>query len=201
MTKIKICGLFQPIDITYANIAHPDYIGFIINFPKSHRSITKTQAKNLRKQLDASIKVVGVFVNAKPTFIQEFVEEQIIDVVQLHGSEDATYIHNLCDLLPQTEIWKAYKISSIADLELAKKCNADRILLDNGCGTGETFDWSLLSTFNKPMILAGGLTPENIVEASTLLHPWAIDISSGVETDFKKDQHKMIAAVAAARRR
>lgn len=201
MTKIKICGLFRQEDISYVNQAKPDFIGFILNFPKSHRNLSKEQALSFKQQLDPSILSVGVFVNAEPKFIETCITEQIIDIVQLHGEENEEYLFNLRTLLPNTEIWKAFCIRNKADISYAKNSSADRILLDNGYGTGTSFDWSLISTFEKPMILAGGLIPENISEAIHCYHPWAIDISSGVETNHVKDYSKIVAAISATKER
>jgi len=201
MSKIKICGLFRPEDISYVNQAKPDYIGFILNFPKSRRNLTKSQAISLKRDLNSDILSVGVFVNARLDMIQEYVNEKIIDIVQLHGSEDEKYLYDLRKLLPTTEIWKAFQIRSAVDISNAEKSTANAIVLDNGYGTGTSFDWTLISSFEKPMILAGGLTPENIPEAIHLFHPWAIDISSGVEQDGIKDYEKIVAAVSATKAR
>ena len=98
------------------------------------------------------------------------------------------------------EIWKAFKVRSQVDLDAANTSSADMVLLDNGYGTGESFDWSLAGGVSRPFLLAGGLTPETIPDAIQQLHPYGLDISSGVETDKKKDPNKILAAVAAARK-
>lgn len=188
-TKIKICGLFRDCDIDYVNQAKPDYIGFIIGFPKSHRNITNEQVANFKAKLDTSIKSVGVFVNA--TIDEILAVEQHLDVIQLHGSEDNEFIANLRTHCPDKEMWKAFKIKSHADLTQAETCTADRIVLDNGYGTGECFDWNLLGEFNKDFILAGGINCENIRQAIDSFNPDIIDISSGVETDKVKDLTKI----------
>lgn len=195
MTKIKICGLFQTIDIDYVNIAMPDFIGFIINFPKSHRSITKQQAKVLKEHLNPKIKAVGVFVNSPIEFIKDLCDEKIIDIVQLHGNEDENYIDGLRKIIPETEIWKAFKADLPNILEKAQKSSADMVLFDSGCGTGKCFDWSLIDFIKRPIILAGGLTPENIQTAINSLHPCVVDISSGVETDKVKDLNKILKVI------
>lgn len=188
-TKIKICGLFRECDIDYVNLAKPDYIGFIIGFPKSHRNITPDQVATLKARLVGEIKSVGVFVNAPLEDILEV--EPYLDIIQLHGGEDNAYISTLREKLPEKEVWKAFKVKSNDDLTLAQNCTADRIVLDNGYGTGECFDWSLLGEFNKAYILAGGITPENIRQAIDSFHPEVIDISSGVETNKLKDLDKI----------
>ena len=198
MTQIKICGLFRPCDIDYANEVRPDYIGFILNFPKSHRNLSPEQAAELRRNLDPRIKSVGVFVNQPQETILMAAEMIGLDIIQLHGQEDNDFIAGLKQKsgLP---VWKAFKVRQPSDLIAAQESIADEILLDNGYGTGEAFDWSYAASFTRPFILAGGLTPENIPEALAVLHPKQLDISSGVETDKCKDRDKMLAAVQAVR--
>ena len=101
---------------------------------------------------------------------------------------------------PGHAVWKAFKIRSLDDLDAANASSADLVLLDNGYGTGRTFDWSLAGGVNRPFLLAGGLAPDNIPEAVAALHPYGVDISSGVETGGQKDRGKILAAVSAARR-
>lgn len=199
MTKIKICGLFRPCDIDYVNEARPDWCGFIINFPKSHRNLTPDQVRELRRGLDSSITPVGVFVDQPLEEVADLLNDGTISIAQLHGHEDDAYIAALRARAPGKEIWKAYKIRSQADLAAANDSTADLVLLDNGCGTGQTFDWSLLQNFPRSYLLAGGLNPENLPAAIRTLHPFGVDLSSGVETERRKDRVKILAAVAAAR--
>ena len=200
MTKIKICGLSRPQDIRYVNEARPDWCGFIIDFPKSHRSVTPDQIRSLRASLDPEVVPVGVFVDRPVEEVAALLTDGTIQVAQLHGREDAAYIAALRALAPGKEIWKAFKIRSPEDLAAAAASPADRVLLDNGYGTGETFDWALAGGAARPFLLAGGLTPANIPAAIAQLHPYGLDLSSGVETDKKKDRDKILAAVAAARK-
>ena len=198
MTKIKICGLSREVDIDYVNEAKPDYIGFILNFPKSRRNISPERAAGLKKNLESGIRTVGVFVNQPMETVLEAADTIGLDVIQLHGSEDNDYIKELRNKTDR-EIWKAFKIRSAEDLIKAENSAADQILLDNGYGTGEVFDWSLAGGIRRPFLLAGGLTPENIPDAVSRLHPLLLDISSGVETEGYKDREKILAAVRAAR--
>ena len=197
MTKIKICGLTRPQDIAYVNEVKPDYIGFILLFPKSRRNLTPDQAAALRKELDPAIRAVGVFVNQPAETVLKAAKSVGLDVIQLHGQEDAAYLREIQSAsgLP---VWKAFHIRTPADLEDTAASPADAVLLDNGCGTGEAFDWTLAESFRRPFFLAGGLTPDNISEAVHTLHPALVDLSSGVETAGYKDLTKIRAAVKAA---
>ena len=200
MTKIKICGLFRECDIEAVNAHRPDWCGFIVNFSKSHRSLAPDAVRALRSMLDPGIVPVGVFVDQPAEDVAALLNDGTISVAQLHGHEDADYIAQLRALSPGREIWKAIKIRSHADLDAANASPADLVVLDNGYGTGQTFDWSLAGGIDRPFLLAGGLTPENIPEAIAQLRPYGLDISSGVETDKLKDSIKIKAAIAAARR-
>ena len=207
MALIKICGLSREEDIMAVNEAKPDYCGFIINFPKSHRNVTEERVRQLRTGLRPEIIPVGVIVDQPVEKAAMLLNEGVVDVIQLHGQEDETYIRQLRKLLKCTDraIWKAFKIRSRKDLESAMASSADAVVLDNGYGTGETFDWSIIEDAGKMMegrkvFLAGGMTPENIEEAIHRLDVCGIDISSGVETDKKKDRNKILTAVQAAGR-
>lgn len=198
MTRIKICGLFREQDIAFARDAAPDYVGFILNFPASHRNLSPERAAELRAGLPPGIRTVGVFVDRPLDEVAAAAARIRLDAVQLHGREDDAYIDALraAAALP---VWKAFRVRSEEDLAAAADSAADEILLDNGYGTGEAFDWRLADGFRRPFILAGGLTPEMIPGAVAALRPKTIDISSGVETERIKDRNKMIAAVRAAR--
>ena len=200
MTKIKICGLRRPEDIVYVNEAKPDFAGFIIDVPKSRRNVPREKVRELTALLSPKILPVGVFVNAPMETILSLVTDGTLKAVQLHGQESQSYLEELKKQVAVPLI-RAFSIRSPEDLTEAEKSPADFVLLDNGAGgTGETFDWSLLSSFDRPFFLAGGLRLENIAEAVSRFHPYALDLSSGVETDGYKDKEKIIAAVAAVRR-
>ena len=194
--KIKLCGMFRDCDIDFANEARPDYIGFILGFPKSHRNIGRETAQRLRSRFSPEIKAVGVFVNSPETTCAEYANCGIIDVIQLHGQEDADYIRRLRGLTG-APIIKAAKIRTPEDIRSVQALGADYVLLDNGTGTGEMFDHSLLSgaEIRQPFFLAGGLTPDNLRQAAEDIRPYCVDLSSGVETEKLKDRDKMLAAV------
>ncbi len=200
MTKIKICGLSRVEDIAAANLLKPDYVGFICLFPKSHRNIDFPTAMMLRSMLDQSIPSVGVFVDQPLKEITPYTLGGVINAVQLHGHEDNDFIDSLRGITPSyVPIFKAFKIRSEEDLKEAAQSKADYVLLDNGTGTGETFDWDLLNDFDRPYFLAGGLNPDNLQEAVERFSPYAVDLSSGVETDKVKDPEKMQRAVEIVR--
>ena len=200
MPRIKICALTRPCDIDYVNTARPDWCGFIINFPKSRRSLTPEQVRPLRERLDPSITAVGVFVDRPPEEIAALLLDGTIDIAQLHGNEDAAYFAALRSLAPGKELWRAFRVRSPDDFDGIHDFPADRILLDSGQGSGLTFDWSLAALAGRPFLLAGGLTPENLPEAIRTARPWGVDLSSGVETGGFKDFQKICAAVRAARK-
>ncbi|MCR5778309.1 MAG: phosphoribosylanthranilate isomerase [Lachnospiraceae bacterium] len=189
MTKIKLCGLSRECDIEAVNELCPEYIGFVFA-NKSKRYVTPAKAKELRTILNKDIKAVGVFVNEDIEKVSELLENDIIDIAQLHGSEDEEYILKLREKT-QKPIIKAFKISSSADAVSAEKSSADFILLDSGAGTGSVFDWEWLSEVKRPYFLAGGLSPENVESAIKKLSPYAVDVSSGIETEGVKDETKM----------
>ncbi len=189
MTKVKICGLYREEDILAVNEAKPDYSGFILNFPKSHRNLTLESVKELIVNLDESIQSVCVVVNQPLEVVKEL--NGVCNVVQLHGQESNIYIEELRHSLVDMEIWKAFTIRSEADLEEAKRSKADRILLDNGYGTGKAFDWKLLEGFEKPYILAGGMKAQEVEMVIEQFAPYGIDVSSSVEVEGKKD-HTLI---------
>lgn len=191
MTMIKICGISREEDAEFINAAKPDYAGFIIGVPFSRRNITAEQARYLRNLISSDVKTVGVFVDYRKEDIVNLVECGIIDIVQLHGAEDEIFIKELRQLIPDTEIWKAFVIKSREDIALAELSSADKILLDSGTGSGKSFDWSMLADVKRDFILAGGLNCENISSAIAQVRPYAVDVSSGVETDYLKDGAKI----------
>ena len=198
MTKIKLCGLSRPCDIQTANELMPEFIGFVFA-PKSKRYIDPQQAAQLKELLSPDIRAVGVFVDEAPDTVAALLNNGIIDIAQLHGSEDEAYIQRLRQRTDQPII-KAFQIKSRHDLAKATACTADHILLDSGAGTGKVFDWSVLRDVKRPYFLAGGLSPDNVGDAVRLLHPYAVDVSSGIETDGRKDEEKAAAFIAAVRK-
>ena len=197
MTKIKLCGLKRPQDIQAANELLPAYIGFVFA-PKSRRYVHPDRAEELRRMLNPGIIPVGVFVNETPETVAALLDRGIIDIAQLHGKEDEAYIR--LRQLTKKPLIQAFRIDTPADVAAAQASTADYVLLDSGAGgTGTCFDWSLLQDIQRPYFLAGGLTPENVGGAVATLHPYAVDVSSGIETDGAKDKEKMTQFVRAVR--
>jgi len=191
--KIKICGLFRDLDIDYVNEAMPDYIGFV--FAKSRRHVSAEWATAMRSRLRSEITPVGVFVNESLANVAKLLNENTIDLAQLHGDENEQYIQTLKSLTNKPII-KAVRVSSQATIEAAQNTFADFLLLDNGPGgTGESFDWSLVGQVKRPFFLAGGLKIDNIEQALATTSPYAVDLSSGVETDGLKDRAKILEIV------
>jgi phosphoribosylanthranilate isomerase len=220
MVKIKICGLFRGEDIDYANEALPDYIGFVF-VRQSRRWISPGRAAELRKKLRAEIVPVGVFVNAAMDEIAALYRDGVIAAVQLHGGETDEYIGRL------REHCGAPLIRAVRAEELTRSAGPDSppglsrfsgaagcLLIDSGGGgTGQSFDWKLLDVPRNPacrdgeryppqnpvpFFLAGGIGLHNI-DAALARRPYAVDVSSGAETDGVKDREKMLRLVKKVR--
>lgn len=198
MTKIKLCGLSRIQDIETANTLNPDYIGFVFA-EKSKRRVSHLKAAELKSKLNPGIKAVGVFLNDNLDMVGSLMNLGIVDMVQLHGTEDEEYLKKLLEITDKPII-KAFVINSAEDVKRAEESTADYILLDGGKGEGKAFDWSLLKNINRPYFLAGGLNPGNAADAVANLKPFAVDVSTGIETDGVKDKDKMTAFVAAVRK-
>ncbi|MBQ8934642.1 MAG: phosphoribosylanthranilate isomerase [Lachnospiraceae bacterium] len=198
MTKIKLCGLRRPSDIEAANELKPDYIGFVFAAGR-RRCVSPEKARELKRLLASPIEAVGVFIDEMPEKVAALLEEGTIDLAQLHGSEDETYIRTLRRMTKKPLI-RAFQIGPGFDAREVSGCSAVYILLYYGTGSGAFFDWSLAAAVQRPYFLAGGLDPGNVGDAIRALHPFAVDVSSGIETDGWKDKEKMTAFVENARK-
>lgn len=190
--KLKFCGLTREADIRAANETRPDYIGFV--FAESRRRVTDEQVARLRALLSPGIQAVGVFVNDDPTHIALLANRGAIDLIQLHGSESAAYIQRL-RTMTAAPIICALRVGKQTDIKQAESNLVDFLLLDTYTkdaygGSGRTFDWSLIGEVGKPYFLAGGLNESNIPHAMRT-GAYALDLSSGIETDGVKDAEKM----------
>ena len=195
--RVKFCGLSRFSDIEAANELMPDYAGFVF-WDKSRRYVTPENAEALRHELSPKIEAVGVFVDESPEIIAEICGRGIIGIIQLHGHENEEYISRLRTLTNKPVI-KAFKVREAEDVMRAENCTADFVMLDSGMGTGKVFDWSLLAGITRPYFLAGGLDAGNVREAVSRLRPYAVDVSSGIETGGVKDRMKMSEFIAALR--
>lgn len=228
MTRIKLCGLTRIQDIEIANKLKPEYIGFIF-WDRSSRNVSAIQAARLKGKLDPEIKAVGVFVNAPAEQVISYYNVGIIDIAQLHGNENEEYIKKLHDAgLTVIKAFKMKKtgeninLAGNANIETpekptgnaitetygkstddviteAVKSSADYIMFDPGKGEGATFNWQPIKGIKREFFLAGGLTPENIEKAVETVQPFAVDVSSGIETNGHKDPDKMSAFVKSTR--
>ena len=208
MVKLKICGLRRKEDINIVNKYGPDYIGFV--FADSPRKVSYEEAKVLSDILSEDIVPVGVFVNEHMKLIVDLFRDGIIKIAQLHGDEDEKYIRNLKDKsIEQTGIEipviNAIEIKDISNEDIDADYNdellkwrdsaSDYFILDSGKGSGKTFDWNLIDKnsefFRNSIFLAGGLNSENLTSAIEEFNPFAVDLSSSVETDGFKDEEKI----------
>ena len=191
MVKIKICGLKRLEDIEMVNKHKPDYIGFV--FADSKRKVSHNLAHELKDNLDSDIVSVGVFVDAPQDEIIELFDNGVIDMAQLHGSENEEYIAGLKDKTNhKLKIINAIEMSKEVDLESYENTQADFLLLDSGKGSGKTFDWRLIrKNLKKEFFLAGGLDVSNVCQAIEEFKPYAVDLSSSLETDGYKDETKI----------
>ncbi len=208
--RIKICGLSRPEDIEYVNEAKPDFCGFVIHVPKSIRNTAPDQVRALCSALSLDICPVGVFVNEPVQAVAEMLSEGTIKAAQLHGSEDESYMKELRSY-GNFKIIKAFRVPARAAdagtrekqmmqwVKAVEDCSADLVLLDEGGGTGRTFDWSMAKRISRPYLLAGGIGADNVTDALETLHPWGIDMSSSVETDGVKDREKILTVTAKVR--
>jgi len=201
-TKVKICGLTSVEDALAAVEAGADLLGFML-WEKSLRHVTIETAREIARRLPPTTRRVGVFVDA--TAEQVMFSQRICNfgALQFHGQESPSF----CRQFSVMTI-KAFRVRDAASLQAMRAYNTDAFLLDSQVegqpgGTGETFDWPLAAAakkFNKPIFLAGGLTPQNVAAAVRAVQPFAVDVSSGVEAaPGKKDAQKMRDFVAAAR--
>ena len=191
MTKIKICGLKRLEDIEIINKYKPDYIGFV--FADSKRKVTHELAGQMKENLDSSIISVGVFVDADIDEILKLYRDDVIDIAQLHGRESEEYINKLKQKSNyQLKIINAIEMSDKKDLKAYENSIADYLLLDSGKGSGKTFDWRLIrNDLKKEFFLAGGINSDNVKKAIEEFDPYAIDLSSSLETDGYKDENKI----------
>ncbi len=197
--KIKICGLKREEDVRYVNEAGPDAIGFVFATGRK-RTVDGEMAAELKKLLAPGITAVGVFVDQPAVMVAELANRGIIDVIQLHGSEDEGYLERLRKLTG-APIWQAFVIRGNEDAQKVNASTADMLLLDSGQGSGKRLDTGFLGQVSREYFLAGGLDPDNAGELLKNPPPGMIglDVSSGVETDGVKDREKIVRMVNAVK--
>ncbi len=188
---VKVCGITNLEDGLAAVEAGARALGFIF-YPPSPRGVTVQQVEEFAARLPGNIWKVGVFVDEQPEVIRSIAQRVGLDIAQLHGAETPD------DHPAGLRIWKAFRIKS-GPLPYPDY-PAEAVLLD-GPGCGQTFDWNLASALTRPLILSGGLTPENVREAIAKTSPWGVDISSGIEAaPGRKDHQRMKQFMEAALR-
>ena len=194
--RIKFCGIRQLEDVAAVNLCQPDYMGMILS-GGFRRSISQEQAQRLVQEKSDAIAAVGVFVNESSEIICRMAEQLHLQVIQLHGNESAEQIQTLQQKtgLP---VWKALRIGTLEELEAAGTNPADCLILEGKTGTGiggtgVCADWELLArhSWNRSFFLAGGLQPENVLEAIATVSPTGVDFSSGIEEDGVKSLRRM----------
>lgn len=195
---VKYCGITKEEEIQHLQQLPIDYVGFVF-YKKSKRYVEKEQARRLRAKLKPSIPSVGVFVEEEIPKILELLQEGIIQGVQLHGEEEEAYVLKLKQemekLGTKSFLWQAFILKEEKDIERANASHADLILLDGGKGEGKEAEAGLLQKIQRPYILAGGLSPENVVEKIKAFSPYGLDVSSGIEEQgeegIRKSPEKM----------
>ena len=196
-TELKICGLSRIEDIIAVNRHGADFAGFVF-FEKSKRYVDPYKANELISLLRADIKPVGVFMDEPLDNVVRIARISGVELIQLHGHESEEYVEYVKRTLDRPVI-KAYKASEEGALEKAAQSSADYVMIDSGAGSGKKFDWSILKDFKRDYFLAGGLDPESVGEAIRMLEPFAVDVSSGVETDGVKDEAKIASFIKAVK--
>ena len=181
---VKYCGITKEEEIQHLQQLPIAYVGFVF-YKKSKRYVEKEQARRLRAKLKPSIPSVGVFVEEEIPKILELLQEGIIQGVQLHGEEEEAYVLKLKQEMEKLGtkpfLWQAFILKEEKDIERANASHADLILLDGGKGEGKEAEAGLLQKIHRPYILAGGLSPENVVEKIKAFSPYGLDVSSGIE--------------------
>ncbi|GHP13379.1 N-(5'-phosphoribosyl)anthranilate isomerase [Lentilactobacillus fungorum] len=190
MVKVKICGLMRPQDIEAVNTAGADFAGFV--FAPSRHQVTLATALALRAHLSPAIPAVGVFVDESVDDILAAYQAGAIDIAQLHGKSTPKEIAKL-----QAAGLKVIQVFERQAIDPTSR--ADYVMVDSGKGSGQVLDWQPMPHFSQPLILAGGLTPANVGQASRIVNPDIVDVSSGVETHQMKDPIKINAFIKNAR--
>lgn len=192
MTKVKICGLSTVEAVETAVLAGADYIGFV--FAESKRQVSLEQAHELAKRVTGKTKIVGVFVSPSLEDLEQAIDQVPLDIVQIHGTFDEA-------LIPMISV-PVIRAIQLSDQEAQVTSQADYLLFDAPvAGSGQTFDWDLLKDqkIQQDFFIAGGLTVDNVRQARETFQPYALDVSSGVETDGHKDIEKIKAFIEGAK--
>jgi len=195
MALVKICGITNLDDALFASEAGADALGFVF-YKKSPRHIEPEKARDIIKRLPPFVTTVGVFADQTEAEIKGIISETDIDIVQLHGEEPPEFCEGL-----NKRVIKAIRVRGMENLTEVKRYKACALLLDTydrnlKGGTGKIFNWEIAreaKVFNK-IIIAGGLTPDNVADAIKVVQPYAVDVSSGVEKQKGLKDHLKVKA-------
>ncbi len=197
MARVMICGIKSPEDVEIVNELKPEYISF--TFFKNHDYIPYEKAKKLRQMLDRDIRVVGVFVNENTKIVASAANDDIFDIIEFHGNEGSGEIERI-KAFTDKPIIQGFRVKSSQDVSDAVDSPADSILYYSDKGNGVPLDWRMMKGITRPYFLAGGLTADNLEKAIKICHPFAVSVTTGVETNGVKDRDKMDAFIRIARR-
>lgn len=188
-TRVKICGITNVTDAIMVSSLGADAIGFV--FAESKRKITPKKAKEIIKLLPPFITTVGIFMNEELSEVNKITEYAFLDTVQLHGNESPEYCNKV-----NRKVIKGILVTEDDTketlIEKMQNYSVSAFILDPGRGSGKTFNWDVARKIEKPLIIAGGLTPDNVKQVIKDLRPYGVDVSTGVEKDYgEKDREKV----------
>lgn len=211
MTRFKFCGLSSQAELDLADDLGATYVGFVVQAPKSHRNLTLEAASELADAAPVGVRTVLVTPTDDGDALEQAVATVEPDVVQITGDPARRRIDHVLDA-SGVEGWRGVRLGADVDATLKRlagyQAKHEAVVLDalegGYGGTGETIDWATASAVVEqldrfPIVLAGGLTPENVAEAIARVDPWCVDVSSGIETDGAKDPEQMRAFARAVR--
>lgn len=196
-TRVKLSGLFCDEDVRAVNEAGPDLCGFVVDWPSSHRHVGLGKLRGLVHKLDPAIPAVGVFCNQPLGMVAELADE-VLDVIELQGDEDNAYITFLTELA-DIPVIQTIHVHDASDIDRANQSRADVVMLNSAWGSSQPFDWALTKGLGRPYILSGGLSERNVGDAIARLHPWGVNVDSGIESNQLNDPEKMCSVVSSIR--
>ena len=195
-TRVMLTGMFLERDIAAVNAAHPDLCGFTVNLSYSRRNVERDRLAALVRELDPAIPAVGLFFDQPLGMVAELADT-VLDLVELGGSEDNSYISLMRNLV-DVPICQRIRLDGPAAVERANQSAADIVLLKGSWYLLNRRDLALIRQVRRPFILSGGLTPNNLARTVQMTRPWGVDLDTGIEHNGFKSAEKIVAAVEAA---